>query len=173
MQRIYFTRHGYTQPKEPHGVTAFGFQELEQVRGKLEVIGFRATVAISSTELRAAQTARFLSYDTEPICLEILHAYGSFEKVPVVMRGGRGGSRKNARAYTERALNKVLQLIPQDSCAVVSGHDFTPLMLALRFAQMNGADILWDYLSDHRWFPNQGEGVLVSGKNLQYFFNKE
>lgn len=173
MQRIYFTRHGYARNKEPHEVTVDGFAELEQVRTKLAALGFRATVGISSTERRAVETSRFLSYGVEPMCLEILHTYGGFESLGVVMRNGRGVSWKDAQAYTERMLRATLRLVPKDGCAVVSGHDHIPFMLALRYAQINGAETVWNYLGEDIGFPNQGEGVLVSGKDMHYFFNKE
>lgn len=174
MQRIYFTRHGYAETKEPWAVTPHGLKELEQTRSRLRAAGFCATSGVSSTELRATQTSQFLSYGTEPVCLEILHAYNGFEGVPVVMRGGRGGSWKNSRVYADRALQAILRVVPKEGCVVVSGHDHIPLMLALRYAQINGAEIVWDYLPDpHQWFPDQGEGVLVEGKSMRYFFRNE
>ena len=164
-QRIFFGRHAQVKGED---ITELGMKRLRILRTELEVRGFVAQFGISSDMVRAQETARYLSYEKDPVVLKTLAAFGDLYEIEIFRKPGI----MPAREYAVRAFDELLAIIGDDDCVIIS-HDYTSLFLGRRFLELNGAKDPWLFMdASDESFPNRGEGWLIEGTSYEMFMNK-
>lgn len=155
-------RHAYTDLNM--GIGAGGKHDLRLLLQKLDRLAFKAIGAITSPTLRTVETGRIVS-GLEPITEEYLGGSGDKKEIGLLVRPGDTFPEiVAAELFIPRALDLVLSHAHDAGDYVFVGHDYVPLLLAQEMVRRNGGELPWNSESlRDRAFPDQGEGVLVSG----------
>ncbi|HEX2792258.1 MAG TPA: histidine phosphatase family protein [Candidatus Paceibacterota bacterium] len=160
---IYFTRHGY---QDEDRVTERGLAQLALIQERLVGYGFQPVLGVSSPARRCIETARFFTGGQEPTILGTLHAFGNIKHYSVSNGLNKPPRTMSAREFAQEALSEVLSVAPASSSLVVVGHDSTADLLAWEYLERSGRSMDWRM---ERRYPNQGEGVLVTGTTYELF----
>lgn len=154
-QLIYFTRHGKI-PGTEDTLSEAGKEELLAISERLAAKGFRPRVAFATDKQRTVESAQCLA------------------PAAVLMQDSRArinGTANMVRKYhADRILQWIKERTPKGAHALVVNHDCVPAVLALRYAEVNGATVDWED-EDLRYRIvklQRGHGVLVSGKTYEF-----